>query len=91
CTSQRFNAAQWLGLSLGFAGISLVLMGNIEWQSDDQKSIATLLCLVSLVGITCGTLYQKRFCQGTDMVGGAMVQYLAAAALFLPFAMRYET
>jgi drug/metabolite transporter (DMT)-like permease len=25
------------------------------------------------------------------MVGGAMVQYLASAALFLPFAMRYET
>lgn len=43
------------------------------------------------MGITCGTLYQKRFCQGTDMVGGAMVQYLASAALFLPFAMRYET
>ncbi|MEZ8576810.1 DMT family transporter [Vibrio splendidus] len=91
CTSQRFNFAQWLGLALGFAGISLVLMGNIEWQSDDQKGLATLLCLVSLVGITCGTLYQKRFCQGTDMVGGAMVQYLASAALFLPFAMRYET
>ncbi|KAA8681648.1 DMT family transporter [Vibrio gigantis] len=91
CTSQRFNFAQWLGLALGFAGISLVLMGNIEWQSDDQKGMATLLCLVSLVGITCGTLYQKRFCQGTDMVGGAMVQYLASAALFLPFAMRYET
>lgn len=91
CTPQRFNFAQWLGLALGFAGISLVLMGNIEWQSDDQKGLATLLCLVSLVGITCGTLYQKRFCQGTDMVGGAMVQYLASAALFLPFAMRYET
>lgn len=91
CTSQRFSFAQWLGLALGFAGISLVLMGNIQWQSDDQKGMATLLCLVSLVGITCGTLYQKRFCQGTDMVGGAMVQYLASAALFLPFAMRYET
>ena len=91
CTSQRFNFAQWLGLALGFAGISLVLMGNIEWQSDDPKGLATLLCLVSLVGITCGTLYQKRFCQGTDMVGGTMVQYLASAALFLPFAMRYET
>lgn len=38
CTPQRFNFAQWLGLALGFAGISLVLMGNIEWQSDDQKA-----------------------------------------------------
>ena len=49
CTSQRFNFAQWLGLALGFAGISLVLMGNIEWQSDDQKGLATLL--LSLIHI----------------------------------------
>ncbi|WP_299694976.1 DMT family transporter [uncultured Vibrio sp.] len=91
CTVQRFNFAQWLGLALGFVGISLVLMGNIEWQSEDQKGMAILVCLVALVGITCGTLYQKYFCQDTDMVGGAMVQYLAAAALFVPFAMRYET
>ena len=51
CSSQRFNFAQWLGLALGFAGISLVLMGNIEWQSDAQKGLATLLCLVSFLKV----------------------------------------
>ncbi|MGR5555475.1 DMT family transporter [Vibrio fortis] len=90
-TVERFNWAQWLGLVLGFSGISLVLMGNIEWQSDAHKTEAVLLCVLALVGITFGTLYQKRFCQGVDMVGSAMVQYFASAILFVPYAMNFET
>lgn len=90
-TVERFNWAQWLGLVLGFSGISLVLMGNIEWQSDAHKTEAVLLCVLALVGITFGTLYQKRFCQGVDMVGSAMVQYFASAILFVPYAMSFET
>jgi drug/metabolite transporter (DMT)-like permease len=90
-TVERFNWSQWLGLVLGFSGISLVLMGNIEWQSDAHKTEAVLLCFLALIGITFGTLYQKRFCKGVDMVGSAMVQYFAAALLFLPYAMSFET
>ncbi|MDN3682212.1 EamA family transporter [Vibrio tapetis subsp. quintayensis] len=90
-TQERFNSAQWIGLALGFIGISLVLMGNIEWQSEGQKWEAVMASGLALLGITLGTLYQKRFCQGVDMVGGAAVQYLAAAVLFLPYAMTFET
>ncbi|WP_171981426.1 DMT family transporter [Vibrio aestuarianus] len=90
-SSERFNIAQWLGLALGFTGISLVLMGNIEWQSEHYKWFAIGLCLLSLLGITPGTLYQKKFCQGIDMVGSATVQYLAALFLFLPWALSFET
>lgn len=89
--SERFNLAQWLGLALGFAGISCVLMGNIEWQSDAHKWAAIGMCVVSLIGITVGTLYQKKFCQGVDLLGGALVQYVAAVALLLPAAMQFET
>ena len=89
--TERFNLAQWLGLALGFAGISCVLMGNIEWQSDAHKWAAIAMCVVSLIGITVGTLYQKKFCQGVDLLGGALVQYVAAVALLLPAAMQFET
>lgn len=89
--SERLNLAQWLGLALGFAGISCVLMGNIEWQSDAHKWAAIAMCVVSLIGITVGTLYQKKFCQGVDLLGGALVQYVAAVALLLPAAMQFET
>lgn len=90
-TAERFRRSQWLGLALGFVGISLVLAGNMAWQSDQHKWLAIGLCVVSLLGITLGTLYQKKWCKGCDMVGGAMIQYLAASTLFLPYAMQCET
>ncbi|EMX0220882.1 DMT family transporter [Vibrio fluvialis] len=89
--TERFNLAQWLGLAMGFAGISCVLLGNIEWQSDAHKWAAIGMCVISLAGITLGTLYQKKFCQGVDLIGGALVQYVAAAALLLPAAVSFET
>ncbi|MCG6272635.1 DMT family transporter [Vibrio vulnificus] len=88
---ERFRFSQWLGLALGLLGISLVLSGKMDWQTEAHKTLAITLCLMALVGITLGTLYQKRFCHGVDMVGGAMVQYLAAECLFLPFAWQFET
>lgn len=89
--SERFRPSQWLGLALGFIGISLVLMGNMTWQSEQHKWLAVGWCVIALLGITIGTLYQKKWCGGSDMFGGAAAQYLVASALFLPYAMRYET
>lgn len=90
-TAERFKLSQWLGLGLGFIGICLVLIGDIEWQNDDHKLIAFTGCMLALIGITFGTLYQKRYCKGVDMVGSALIQYLAAGVMFLPAALHYET
>lgn len=90
-TRESFQPIQWIGLILGFIGISLVLGGKMEWQSETDKALAIGVCLCALIGITLGTLYQKKFCHNADMIGSAMVQYLAAGALFLPYAMQFET
>lgn len=68
-TPQRFTVSQWIGLGIGFVGISLVLLGNLEWQSEEKQWAAVGMCLLSLFGITVGTLYQKRFCQQSDSLG----------------------
>ncbi|MEZ8824102.1 DMT family transporter [Vibrio amylolyticus] len=88
---ERFQMRQWVGLVLGFIGIALVLGGDIEWQSKEHQWIAVGFSLFSLLGITLGTLYQKRFCQGVDVVGSAMLQYVAAGVLFIPVALNFET
>ena len=90
-TQHAFKPSQWFGLMLGFIGISLVLMGKVDWQSDQHRMLAIVVCLVSLVGITLGTLYQKKYCQGVDMVGSATIQYFAAGMLFIPYAVSFET
>jgi len=35
--------------------------------------------VVALLAMTAGTLYQKRFCTGMDLLSGTVVQYVAAS------------
>ena len=87
----KLKVSQWAGLFIGFAGISLVLRGNMEWQQTGQEVFAYVCTILALLGITVGTLYQKKYCQSTDMVGGTLYQYLASAVLFILIATTTET
>ena len=46
---------------------------------------------LSLIGITLGTLYQKRYCGGIDWRTGILVQYIGAGLLFALGAFAFET
>lgn len=75
---ERVSARQWLGLVLGFVGVTLVLankLGNLPLGA------MLLPALAALFGITAGTLYQKRFCPHFDLRSGAVIQFLPTAAL----------
>ena len=81
---------QWLGLLLGIIGTVMVLQGRFEGV-DALTDLTPLLPAVgALLGITLGTLYQKRFCAHFDWRSGAVVQFLAAALLTLPVAAVFE-
>jgi drug/metabolite transporter (DMT)-like permease len=67
---------QWFGLVLGLVGIALVLSGRINSGFSLEGIELTLL---ALVGITVGTLYQKKFCSSLDWRTGAVVQFIPAA------------
>jgi drug/metabolite transporter (DMT)-like permease len=69
-------ARQWVGLALGLIGIALVLSGRIQSGFSLEGIELTIL---ALVGITVGTLYQKKFCSGLDWRTGAVVQFIPAA------------
>ncbi len=67
---------QWLGLVLGFAGTGMVVSGKL----GSGFGIAALLpACVALLGITLGTLYQKRFAPHFDWRSGAVAQFLPSA------------
>ena len=84
---ERVQARQWLGLGLGLIGSVLVLSARIEggfgWAG-------VLPALLALLGITLGTLYQKRFCPHFDWRSGAAVQFGAAGLVTLPLAFLVE-
>ena len=81
---QRVTAAQWAGLALGLAGLLMVV-----WQKlgHGEVALANLACTtLALLGITVGTLYQKRFVAPCDVRSANLVQLLAALLVTAPWA-----
>ncbi len=85
---ERVVARQWLGLALGLAGVYLVLQAKIE--TGDATPLAWIAAAVALIGITIGTLYQKRFGGGIDWRPALCIQYAAAGLLFGLGALAFE-
>jgi drug/metabolite transporter (DMT)-like permease len=85
----RVSARQWLGLLLGLVGVALVLWNKLA--IDNAGVVAIAYAVLALIGITIGTLYQKRFCQQVDLRTGAVIQYAAAGLAVAFFAVRFET
>lgn len=87
---ERVTARQWLGLLLGLAGVWLVVSQKTGNDGvTDAGAIAWTV--MALLGITGGTLYQKRFCTGMDLRSGTAVQYLAAGTMAALLAFTRET
>lgn len=86
---ERVLARQWLGLVFGLAGVYLVLQAKIA--TGEAAPLAWLAAAVALVGITAGTLYQKRFGGGIDWRPALFIQYAAAGLLFSLGAFAFET
>ena len=85
---ERVSGRQWLGLSLGLTGAMLILSGRL---SGGFGWAGVLPALLALLGITFGTLYQKRFCPHFDWRSGATIQFGAAWLVTLPLAFLNET
>jgi drug/metabolite transporter (DMT)-like permease len=86
---ETVSALQWAGLILGFGGVALVVWQKISLQGLDAISIAW--SFVALIGITAGTLYQKRYCASFDLRAGSVIQFGAGFMVLLPLALALET
>ncbi|MBS0321549.1 MAG: DMT family transporter [Proteobacteria bacterium] len=77
---ERVVARQWAGLAIGLAGVALVVghkLGAAGWPS-------VVALVAALVGISVGTLYQKRYCHAVDLRTGAAIQFAACALAYVP-------
>lgn len=85
---ERVSVRQWLGLALGFVGVALVVSNKL---GDVALGAMLIPAIVALLGITVGTLYQKRFCPRFDLRTGSVIQFLPTAALTAIAAAATET
>ena len=72
----RLSLRQWVGFVLGFAGLVLVL--SKSFVRGELPLPAVACAVVGLLGITLGTLYQKRHVVNVDLWRGSLVQFSAA-------------
>jgi drug/metabolite transporter (DMT)-like permease len=86
---EKVSKLQWAGLVLGLVGVAMVL--HDRRMVAEGSVLGWIASFVSLLGITLGTLYQKRFCGGIDWRTGNTVQYAGAMVLFGLGAFAFET
>lgn len=75
------NARQWAGLAIGFAGVVLVLQ-PVFGETGDVTSATLIAAVVSVIGMSAGTIWQKRFVSEMDLLVSTVYQY-AGAAIFI--------
>ncbi|MER5636041.1 EamA family transporter [Kitasatospora sp. NPDC002227] len=71
---ERISRRQWLGFGVGAVGVALAVVGELSVSVP-----AVLLCFVGLLGLSIGTVYQKRFTPGTDVRSSTAVHFLVSA------------
>jgi drug/metabolite transporter (DMT)-like permease len=76
---------------LGFVGLLLVL--SVESSGSDKPlAILTYLpVILSLLAITYGTIYQKKYCSNVHIISQAFLQYIPTGILFLLAALVFES
>src|SRR5471032_2447246 len=85
---EKVRPRQWLGLLFGIGGVGLVVAAKIQLVGLAPNAI--LLCVLALISITVGTLYQKHHCPQFDLRVGTVIQFAASAVVVLPLAIWFE-
>ncbi len=86
---ERVSGRQWLGFLLGFIGVFLVIQDKLALGIGTPFAMG--LSGFALIGMTIGTLYQKRFGQNMDLRSGSAIQFAAAAIAMGAIALTLES
>jgi drug/metabolite transporter (DMT)-like permease len=80
----------WIGLVTGFAGVAIVLAPKFSTAAGDVTGANLAACLVAVIGMSAGTIWQKRFVASGDIVTATLWQYLGGALPAVALALALE-
>ena len=86
--SAGLGPRQWTGVALGLVGVALVVGHKMDVDAASGASFVAVL--VSLVAITVGTLYQRRYCATVDLRSAGLIQFVASTLVLAPLAVGVE-
>ena len=80
---EEINKRVYLGLIIGFIGVSFVVVSKLDTSFD---SIVGIFCsVIALLGLSFGSLYQKKYCTDMNLYSGGAIQTLSSTILVIPF------
>lgn len=88
---EKILPRHWLGLAIGFVGVMVVLSPKFGMTGSGVTAETLAAGMIAVIGISVGTIWQKRFGNETDMVTGTLYQYLGAALLMAAASILFET
>ncbi|MFZ9200159.1 MAG: DMT family transporter [Paracoccaceae bacterium] len=86
---ERIGRWGWVGLALGLAGAALAIFGRSAVAVENTFGV--VMTFLALLGITAGTLYEKRFGVTHHPVSANLIQYAVGAGFCLPAAWASES
>jgi drug/metabolite transporter (DMT)-like permease len=86
---ERISRRQWLGLLLGFGGVFMVVADKASLAEANLGNV--LPAFIAVLGITVGTLYQKRHGGNMDVRTGSIIQFAASGLVMALLAPLFET
>lgn len=87
---EKTNIVKNSGIALGLIGVIMVILPR-GVGADGITSLTLTTCVISLIAISAGTIYQKRFCNEMELLPAACIQYIAVSLFLLPIAFTFET
>jgi len=87
---EHLRRMQWVGVVMGFIGVVLVVIDRLAAKSTGITGWTLLAAAASVVGMSGGTLVQRRFSQDAPLLWGSVVQYSSSALTMLVGAIMIE-
>lgn len=81
----------WAGLAAGFAGVVIVLAPKLGAIDGGVTWAMLAASFVAVAGMSAGTIWQKRFLTGSDLIAGTCWQYAGGALVMIVLSMAFET
>lgn len=86
---ERIGLRQWTGLILGLGGVALVVSEKLTPVPDHMTGIVA--AGIGAVGISIGTLYQKKYASHMGLRSGSAIQFMTATLIMGILAVTTET
>jgi drug/metabolite transporter (DMT)-like permease len=83
---ERLSKHQWFGVGLGFAGVVAVVADQFGGSSTAIPVLAVIVGFTATIGMSTGSLIQRRRCSGVPMLWGTVSQYAASATVLVTIA-----